>query len=273
MRRFSSVLTNFITYAYVSKTGVSVRLRNSWRHAEFLFSKTHWAKRRVSSPLPFKILEHRLPIRRKLAGVDPLLFENKRTNLRLALDRLNGILIAPGETFSFWRLIGAPSAAKGYLEGLALARGEPTRSVGGGLCQLANLLFWLGLHSDLEVTERHHHSVDLFPDDARQVPFGTGATVVYHFKDLRLKNPTDSTFQFVFVLTESEISGSLLCSNAPKHVYKIVERDHLFSQRPDGLCRQNTIKRQMWSSAGEQLSETILFQNDSKCRYSMEDLR
>ncbi|MFJ8513275.1 VanW family protein [Lysinibacillus xylanilyticus] len=46
--------------------------------------------------------------------------------------------------------------------------------VGGGICQLANLLYWMALHTPLIVTERHHHSFDPFPDSGRTLPFGSG---------------------------------------------------------------------------------------------------
>jgi len=203
--------------------------------------------------------------------VDPVLFDNKRTNLKLALERIDGVVIAPGRTFSFWRLIGPPAASKGYLEGLSLFRGEPSRSVGGGLCQLANAIYWLALHSELDVVERHHHSVDLFPDDARRVPFGTGATVVHNFKDLRLRNRTDRSFQLTFRLTEEELIASLRVSAEPEASFRVVERDHRFQTRSDGLYRQNTIVRERWKN-GVKESEIVLFQNDSKCRYTLNDV-
>jgi vancomycin resistance protein VanW len=251
--------------------GISGRIRKTLRYAEYLAMPSRWARERRDGLLPFAVMEHRLPLFRRLAGVDPVLFYNKRTNLRLALQRIDGVVIAPGRTFSFWYLIGSPTAAKGYLEGLSLFRGGPSRSVGGGLCQMANALYWLALHSDLDVVERHHHSIDLFPDDARLVPFGTGATVVHNFKDLRICNRTDRTFQFVFQLTSEELVGSLLVSEKPEKTYRVVERDHRFLHRSDGLYRQNTIVREQWKN-GVKESEIVLFRNDSKCRYTLNDV-
>ena len=51
------------------------------------------------------------------------------------------------------------------------------KGVGGGLCQMANMIHWLILHTPLEVTELHHHSDALFPDVKRRVPFGTGTSI------------------------------------------------------------------------------------------------
>ena len=71
-----------------------------------------------------------------------------------------------------------------------LSHGEVRVGTGGGLCQLANMLYWLALHTPLVIKERHHHSFDLFPDDRRVIPFGTGTSVFYNYVDLQFYNPT-----------------------------------------------------------------------------------
>lgn len=86
-------------------------------------------------------------IRRKLGNVHMDLQENKAVNLSLAAPKVTGILIRPGETFSFWHLVGSLSPKKGYLEGLAISNGEPKRGTGGGMCQFTNLIHWMILHT------------------------------------------------------------------------------------------------------------------------------
>jgi vancomycin resistance protein VanW len=146
----------------------------------FLNLNIKFAQVRKEETLPFTIKRHQSLLRRKLGASDPQLQENKITNLSIAIKHINGIVIQPGETFSFWNLVGKPTKEKGYIEGLLLSQGEVKTGVGGGLCQLANLLFWLALHSPLEISERHHHSFDPFPDDHRVLPFGSGASVFYN---------------------------------------------------------------------------------------------
>lgn len=70
---------------------------------------------------------------------------NKVTNLACAISKLNHVVIYPGQTFSLWQLVGRPTKAKGYLEGLILHNGTISKGVGGGLCQLGNLLYWMAL--------------------------------------------------------------------------------------------------------------------------------
>lgn len=124
--------------------------------------------------LPFTCKKHQSLLRRRLGNADPQLQENKIENLKIACPTIDGILIRPGQTFSFWRSIGEATEDKGYFEGMQLSQGEVVRGIGGGLCQLANLLYWMALHTPLEITERHHHSFDPFPDDNRVLPFGSG---------------------------------------------------------------------------------------------------
>ncbi len=242
-----------------------IRHWQDWRRVE------RFAINRSSQDLPFLVREHRLPIYRTLPGVDRVLFDNKKVNLGLALGQLDGVLIPGGRLFSLWRLIGSPTARRGFREGLVLKRGLPSRGVGGGLCQLANALFWLALHSDLDVAERHHHSLDLFPDDHREVPFGTGATIVYNFKDLRFFNPTEATYQFRLRLTEDSLIAQLRSDIASAHRYVIREAEHAFLTKSDGLYRRNIIVREKLDHDDRRLSLTTLFSNLSKCRYTVQE--
>ena len=151
---------------------LQLRLKRTTRN---LF--VNFANERMVDRFPHVVKRHQSLLRRKLGTSDPMLQENKITNLRIALKSMDGIVLKPGETFSFWHLIGKPTSSKGYIDGLLLSQGEVKTGVGGGLCQLANLLFWLALHTPLEITERHHHSFDPFPDEHRVLPFGSGASV------------------------------------------------------------------------------------------------
>ena len=96
---------------------------------------------------------------------------NKVTNLKLAVAPLAGLVLDPGETFSYWKLIGKPSRRKGYKEGMVLFLGRIGGDIGGGLCQLSNLIFWMTLYTPLTVVERYRHSHDVFPDANRTQPF------------------------------------------------------------------------------------------------------
>ncbi|MCY1020938.1 VanW family protein [Pyxidicoccus sp. MSG2] len=135
--------------------------------------------------------------------------EGKRHNLSRALCPLQDVRLPPGRLFSFWRLVGSPSRGRGFVDGRNLVGGELIASEGGGLCQLSGLIHLLALRSGLEVVERHPHSVDLYTDETRFAPLGSDATVVYGYKDLRLRNVLPFPVALRFHLEADWLTGSL----------------------------------------------------------------
>lgn len=122
--------------------------------------------------------------------------EAKRHNLRLAADALHRITIAPGEIFSFARVVGPPILPRGFRAGRTLVGGEVAASIGGGLCQLSGLLYVAALECGLEIIERHPHSLDIYTDATRFAPLGADATVVYGHRDLRFRNTLNAPIGF-----------------------------------------------------------------------------
>ena len=159
---------------------------------------------------------------------------NKKTNLILASEKINGLIIHPGEIFSFWYTIGKATEEEGYKVGLAISNNGLTSGVGGGLCQLANMIHYLVLNSPLEVVELHHHSDALFPDDRRRVPFGTGTSVFNNYIDYRFKNTTDQDVQLLLWVQDDILCGELRSEKEFPHRYKLVEENHHFKKEADG---------------------------------------
>jgi Uncharacterized vancomycin resistance protein len=195
---------------------------------------------------------------------------NKITNLRLATDKINGILIKPGETFSYWRLIGKPSYRKGYLDGLVLcADGTFKAGVGGGLCQLSNLIYWMTIHTPLTVTERYRHSHDIFPDVNRTQPFGSGATCVYNYFDLQIYNGTDCTYQLSVHLTKDSLVGEWRCSRPVNLKYEVYEKEHSITQGLwGGYIRNNVIYRKVYNRHGDLIKDEYVAENHATMTYA-----
>jgi vancomycin resistance protein VanW len=190
------------------------------------------------------IFSHRTPLLRNLRNLGLQLQHNKVNNLAIAVKLISGTLLGPGESFSYWRAIGRPTARKGYKKGMVLRAGMVGEGVGGGLCQLSNLLYWMTLHTPLTVVERWRHSYDVFPDEQRALPFGSGATCSYPNIDLEFKNTTRHTLQLLLFLTNDELVGEWRCATPMMTIYEVVERDHAIQHEWwGGYTRHNTIVR------------------------------
>ena len=228
-----------------------------------------WAKERRQDSLPYLQASHETPLLRQLRGEDMELQRNKVVNLRLAVEKLDGVLLRPFETLSYWRLIGKPSARRGYLPGMVLFLGCIGSDVGGGLCQLSNLIFWMTLHTDLTVVERYRHSHDVFPDAQRTQPFGTGATCAYPHRDLMLRNDTQETYQLRLRVGKKNLEGEWLATAPPVHRFEIQERDARMDQAAwGGYVRHNAIWRRVFDREGNFLEDQPLFTNDAIMMYS-----
>ena len=229
----------------------------------------HWASQRQSVSLPYIQTSHATLLYRHLRGEEMALQKNKVVYLQVAAARLNGVVLRPGETFSYWRLIGKPSRKKGYREGMVLFLGRIGSDVGGGLCQLSTLIFWMALHTPLTVMERYRHSHDVFPDSNRTQPFGSGATCAYPHRDLMIRNDTDQCFQLCVRVGETHLEGEWRAEVPQKVQYEILERNARMDQASwGGYIRHNELFRRVFDLDGTLLREEFLFANDAIMMYS-----
>src|SRR5262245_33438351 len=119
----------------------------------------------------FVLAAHATPLRRG-GGYDERLHRGKERNVALVAARLDGLLIRPGELFSYHHAVGRPSRRRGFQPGMELHDGAPSVGIGGGACAASNMLYLIALRAGMRIVERHRHALDLFPDDGRTVPFG-----------------------------------------------------------------------------------------------------
>jgi vancomycin resistance protein YoaR len=166
-----------------SRALIAARLLRSIRSGE-IFRRY----KRVALPADARLLardEHRL-----YGSVDAReqdLELGKVQNLRIAAAAIDGIVLQPGEMFSFWLALGRPSRWNGYVIGRELRGGCMIPSIGGGICQLTNALSRVAHEAGLEIVERHSHTVHppgFFIDET------TDATVFWNYIDLRFRAST-----------------------------------------------------------------------------------
>ena len=235
----------------------------SWYFGNFKFARTL-----TEESFPHLIFSHQTPLLRKLKNVDMWLQQNKTMNLSIAAERLNGLVISPEETFSFWRLIGKPTKRKGYVDGMNLFYGRVVPGIGGGLCQLTNLLYWMTLHTPLTVTERHRHSFDVFPDSHRSQPFGSGATCAYNFLDLQVYNNTDHPYQLRIYLSDRDLIGEWRSTGKTECSYEVYEKEHWITHEYwGGYVRHNKIHRRIYNEEMIVLKDEYVTENHAIMMY------
>lgn len=190
------------------------------------------------------VARHQSVLRRKLGDSSPRLQEQKIINLKQAIKKLNGVVIEPGDVFSLWKIIGKPKYQDGYVDGMLLSNGKIVEGLGGGLCQLSNFLYWIFLHAPIETVERYHHSMDVFPDSGRTLPFGSGATILYNFIDLKVKNRSRYPLQLKIWLTDRHLKGQILSPTSIPEKFHILEKEHCFVKKGKQYFRYNEIFRE-----------------------------
>lgn len=135
--------------------------------------------------------------------------DNKIHNLKLASNSINQIIIYPNEIFAFWKIVKNPSDKNGFKKGRNIVNQKVSEEIGGGLCQLSGIIYHTSLKANLEIIERHNHSVDIYSEPERFTPLGADATVVFGYKDLRIKNNLAFPIQFKIKIADQKIICSL----------------------------------------------------------------
>ncbi len=228
-------------YPFLKKPIISVR--HIYRNIQNFFDPRIRYERRQDF-FQCVVARHQSVLRRKLGDSDPRLQEQKIINLRQAVEKLNGVVIQPKHIFSLWNIIGKPRYENGYVDGMLLSHGRIVEGVGGGLCQLSNFLYWIFLHAPIETIERHHHSMDVFPDSRRTLPFGGGATILYNFIDLKVQNTSAYPLQIKIWLTDTHLKGQILSPHRIPQKFHLVEKNHCFIKRGAHYFRYNEIYKE-----------------------------
>lgn len=109
--------------------------------------------------------------------------KNRVTNLELASEKIDGTIIMPGETFSYNKIVGERTIAKGYKEAAVYSGGKVVDGIGGGICQLSSTLYNAVVYANLEVTSRSNHRFL-----TSYVTAGRDATVSWGTLDFCFKN-------------------------------------------------------------------------------------
>ena len=230
--------------------------------------RVRFASQTQAQPLLHHVKKHQSRLLRQVVDDDRWLQHGKVQNLRVAAPLLDGAVLRPGETLSFWQRVGPPLKSRGFTHGTELRRGVAQPGIGGGLCQAANVIHWLALHSPLTVVQRSTHSVDPFPDHERSIPWGTGCAVFFNHLDLRVRNDTTTTFQLRLRVTERFLEGELRSDVEPDHGWSVFERAARFEQVDGAWWRENELWRRRYRrDTGVTIDEELVKQNRARVLY------
>lgn len=125
----------------------------------------------------------------------------RSNNLRIALSYMNGVVVMPGETYSYNKNIGDTTASKGYQAAATFKGGTTVNEMGGGICQTVSTLYNVALMANLEIVERHQHGLPV-----GYVPPSRDATVYSPVLDFKFKNNRETPIKIV---TSFTYGGSL----------------------------------------------------------------
>ena len=126
-------------------------------------------------------------------------------NIRVGTSRYQGVMLKPGQVFSFGEILGEVGAAQGYAESKVILDGRQEFQYGGGLCQVSSTVFRAALNAGLPILQRTNHSFQVsYYTEPYGVP-GVDATIYYPDVDFKFKNDTSK-----HILIQTEFSGTTL---------------------------------------------------------------
>lgn len=262
-----------------SKKRSSLRILLGWLTYN-IFRSIQWSLKRKSYvkavskqatgslSYPFKVFSHKTPLFRDLKNSEMWMQENKIHNLQLAIRSLNNTVLEPGQILSYWKMIGAPMFWRGFKKGMVLVNGHVQGRTGGGLCQLSNLIYWMTLHSPLTVTERFRHSFDVFPDSSRTQPFGSGATCVYKYRDLQIRNEYIVPLKLHLWIEGDYLNGEWLSPESANLTYEVYEKKHWITQSVTGCYIRNNILHRKTFSGDQFVVDEYIAENHALMMYS-----
>jgi vancomycin resistance protein YoaR len=140
----------------------------------------------------------------------PVADRDRNFNLKLAASKLNGVVLKPGEEWSFNETVGERSQKNGYKIAHVITAGEMVDGLAGGTCQISTTLFGASFFAGLDIVKTTNHS-----RPSAYTPLGFDATVVWPNTDLKLKNPYDFPVVVRYVVANGQAKVEILGKKRP----------------------------------------------------------
>ena len=142
--------------------------------------------------------------------------DNRTHNLRLACEAINGLVLKPGETFSYNNTLGERTTAKGYKTAPAQSGYNVVDQIGGGIAQGSSTLYYCALMADMDIVARinHDHPVNF-------IAYGFDATVNWGGADLKFKNTSNFPIKLEAEVADGKVKMRILGTDERDYYVKL----------------------------------------------------
>jgi vancomycin resistance protein YoaR len=143
--------------------------------------------------------------------------QNRNYNIALAAAKLDNVILAPGELFSFNRLVGEANLEAGFKEAPIIVQGRVVPGPGGGICQVSSTLYHAALLAGVSIEERHNHGLPV-----GYLPPGYDATIAYDYLDLKFRNNKSCHLLIHLQVFENAVQATIFGSPSPAEKIEVV---------------------------------------------------
>ncbi len=177
--------------------------------------------------------------------------ENRTTNLRLACQAINGLILNPGETFSFNDTLGQRTTAKGYKPAPAYSGNELVDEVGGGICQVSSTLYYSALLADMDIVARTNHGFV-----STYIDYGMDATVSWGSPDFKFRNSTNYPIKILAEVSGGYVSVQILGTDERDYYVKMTYKITA-TQEPEIEYKDYAYENELGYKDGDVIEEGV----------------
>ncbi len=182
-------------------------------------------------------------------------------NIKVAMSKYNGLLLAPGDEFSFVNILGPVDGENGYLPELVIKKDKTEPEFGGGICQVSTTVFRAAIYAGLEITARKNHAYPV----SYYSPQGMDATIYVPRPDLKFKNNTPGNILFQVYMDGTELIFNLYGTNDGRKVE--VDGPHVLEKNSDGSMRTVFTQKVFSKNNEEIINDTFNSFYDSPSKF------
>ena len=252
--------------------GLSLDIEKSLETLSVLFKSSSELQEKKEVSLPFIVLEPNIKAKDvNDLGINTLIGEGKSNfkgstnsrvhNIRTAMVKYDGLLLAPGEEFSFVDILGPVDGEHGYLPELVIKQDKTEPEFGGGICQVSTTAFRAAVYSGLEITARKNHAYAV----SYYYPHGMDATIYVPRPDLKFKNNTPGHILIQTKIEGTELTFSFYGTDDGRRVE--VDGPHILEKNPDGSMRTRFTQKVITKSGQEMINDSFNSFYDSPAKY------